>query len=64
MKCWTMSENLITDLKVTALALSAVMTFVVLGFIFALAIPPILLPVSLKQLGSRFDWGQRLFGIS
>ena len=41
MQRWTMTEDRVTDLKVTAIALGAVMTLAMIGFMLELAMPPI-----------------------
>ncbi len=41
MKHWTLSEDLLTELEVAAIALGAVMSFAILGFALTYVIAPI-----------------------
>jgi len=41
MKHWVMTDERITDLKVIAIALSAVMTLAAIGFMLEFTLPPI-----------------------
>jgi hypothetical protein len=41
MNRWIMGADLLNDITVTAIALGAVMTFAVIGFVLVFSIPPI-----------------------
>jgi hypothetical protein len=41
MKLWILSEDLVTELEVAAIAVGAVMSFAILGFVLTFVVAPI-----------------------